>query len=135
MSDAGAITYAIGRLMGGLDFRLPWGLCQLYRCSQIGSSASIEPSHVIRALGGVLYLAGMALMTWNLIKTALAGKAVDGEAEIVPAEPDPKVPWRALLFGRLALQQAEQHFEGVRDRHQHPVGDRRRRAAVHHEHP
>ena len=27
-------------LMGGLDFRLPCGRCQLYRCSQIGSSAA-----------------------------------------------------------------------------------------------
>jgi cytochrome c oxidase cbb3-type subunit 1 len=29
---------------------------------------------VIRLLGGLLYLAGMVLMAWNVVMTALAGR-------------------------------------------------------------
>ena len=32
------------------------------------------PFYVIRLLGGLLYLAGMLLMTWNVVMTALAGR-------------------------------------------------------------
>ena len=32
------------------------------------------PFYVIRLVGGLLYLAGMLLMSWNVVMTALAGR-------------------------------------------------------------
>lgn len=40
----------------------------------------ILPMYVLRAIGGALYLTGVIVMTYNLIKTALAGKLVANEA-------------------------------------------------------
>ena len=34
-----------------------------------------QPYYIIRLLGGLLYLSGMAIMLWNVIKTATSGKA------------------------------------------------------------
>jgi cytochrome c oxidase cbb3-type subunit 1 len=34
------------------------------------------PFYVIRLLGGLLYLGGMVLMLWNVLKTATAGRSV-----------------------------------------------------------
>jgi len=35
-----------------------------------------QPYYIIRMLGGLLYLSGMSIMLWNVIKTATSGKAV-----------------------------------------------------------
>jgi cytochrome c oxidase cbb3-type subunit 1 len=35
------------------------------------------PFYAIRLAGGVLYLAGMLIMAWNMVKTLLAGKTAD----------------------------------------------------------
>jgi cytochrome c oxidase cbb3-type subunit 1 len=43
------------------------------------------PFYAIRLLGGVLFLAGMLLMAWNVIRTVAGGKAV--EAPIPDALP------------------------------------------------
>ena len=40
----------------------------------------ILPMYMLRAIGGALYLTGVIVMTYNLIKTALAGKLVANEA-------------------------------------------------------
>src|SRR5688572_2966982 len=44
---------------------------------------AIRPMYWVRLAGGTLYLVGMILMAYNLARTALAGKAVDGEADVV----------------------------------------------------
>ncbi len=43
----------------------------------IESVKSTYPFYVIRLLGGVMYLAGMFLMAWNMMKTIAVGKSVD----------------------------------------------------------
>jgi len=35
-----------------------------------------HPFYVMRVAGGLLYLGGMILMLWNVVMTALAGRAV-----------------------------------------------------------
>jgi cytochrome c oxidase cbb3-type subunit 1 len=40
------------------------------------------PYYVVRLLGGLLYLSGMLIMAWNVVMTAMSGKAV--EARIPP---------------------------------------------------
>jgi cytochrome c oxidase cbb3-type subunit I len=45
----------------------------------IESVKATYPFYVIRLLGGVLYLAGMFVMAWNMVKTIAAGKAVEAQ--------------------------------------------------------
>lgn len=42
----------------------------------IESVKAKTPYYIIRMLGGLLYLSGMTIMLWNVIKTATSGKAV-----------------------------------------------------------
>ena len=43
----------------------------------VESVKATYPFYVIRVLGGLLYLGGMVIMLWNVIKTATQGKAVN----------------------------------------------------------
>jgi cytochrome c oxidase cbb3-type subunit I len=43
----------------------------------IESVKSTYPFYVIRFAGGLLYLAGMFLMLWNMVATMRAGRAVE----------------------------------------------------------
>jgi cytochrome c oxidase cbb3-type subunit 1 len=42
----------------------------------VESVKATYPFYVIRVLGGLLYLGGMLIMLWNVVKTATQGKAV-----------------------------------------------------------
>jgi cytochrome c oxidase cbb3-type subunit 1 len=43
------------------------------------------PFYVIRLAGGLLYLSGMLLMTWNVVMTALAGRKPAEDQAAPPA--------------------------------------------------
>jgi cytochrome c oxidase cbb3-type subunit I/II len=48
----------------------------------------IIPMHIMRSIGGTLYLTGVIAMAYNLIRTALSGKLVANEAaQAMPLEP------------------------------------------------
>jgi len=51
--------------------------------SFVESVKATWPFYVIRFVGGVLYLIGMLIMAWNVVMTALAGRAVPA----TPAQP------------------------------------------------
>lgn len=51
----------------------------------------------VRALGGLMYLAGFILCAWNIWKTAQAGAAVDGATEAFVAEPATPMGWRGYI--------------------------------------
>ena len=62
---------------------------------------AIRPMYWMRLVGGSMYLVGMLLMAYNLARTALAGKAVDGEATVVVERSlETEVPWAEILFGK-----------------------------------
>ncbi|MGO8994700.1 MAG: cytochrome-c oxidase, cbb3-type subunit I [Polyangiaceae bacterium] len=62
---------------------------------------AIRPMYWMRLIGGTSYLLGMILMLWNLGKTALAGKPVNGTAEVaVTVKESSPVPWRSIVFGK-----------------------------------
>ncbi len=65
---------------------------------------TIKPLYFVRFGGGLMYLTGILLMTWNLIATVRAGKPVVTTVD-VPALVDEKkeVPWTELLFGKPTL--------------------------------
>ena len=43
------------------------------------------PFYVIRLVGGLLYLSGMLIMAWNVVKTVQAGKPEDVRIPLVTA--------------------------------------------------
>ncbi|TYR34218.1 cytochrome-c oxidase, cbb3-type subunit I [Sphingobacterium phlebotomi] len=51
----------------------------------LATTLEILPMHMMRAVGGALYLTGVIIMTYNLIKTMKAGKLVADEAAEAPA--------------------------------------------------
>ncbi|MCC2600205.1 cytochrome-c oxidase, cbb3-type subunit I [Sphingobacterium sp. FBM7-1] len=51
----------------------------------LATTLEILPMHMMRAAGGALYLTGVIVMTYNLIKTMKAGKLVANEAAEAPA--------------------------------------------------
>jgi len=42
----------------------------------VESVKATYPFYVIRTIGGLLYLVGMLIMAWNVLKTAASGRAV-----------------------------------------------------------
>jgi cytochrome c oxidase cbb3-type subunit 1 len=44
--------------------------------SFVESVKATLPFYLIRLVGGLLYLGGMVVMTWNMFKTIAAGRAV-----------------------------------------------------------
>ncbi|PTQ98224.1 cytochrome c oxidase cbb3-type subunit I/II [Mucilaginibacter yixingensis] len=62
----------------------------------------IIPMHVMRSIGGGMYLLGVIVMAFNLCKTMLAGKLVSNEAaEAMPLEKAPAVIKGETWHGRL----------------------------------
>ena len=53
--------------------------------SFVESVKATYPFYVIRLVGGLLYLAGMFLMAWNMVKTIGLGKAVEAPVPVAVA--------------------------------------------------
>jgi cytochrome c oxidase cbb3-type subunit I/II len=69
--------------------------------SWVETVVAIRPMYMVRALGGSMYLAGFVMMTWNLVKTARAGKPVTVTTEVAVEEPGAPQPGiGAVLAGR-----------------------------------
>jgi cytochrome c oxidase cbb3-type subunit I/II len=87
----GILCYAVPMYWAGFTQGLMWkeftpeGLLKYPNFLSI--TLQIIPMHVLRAIGGALYLAGVIVMTINLAKTMLRGKLVANEAaEAMPLE-------------------------------------------------
>jgi cytochrome c oxidase cbb3-type subunit I/II len=52
----------------------------------------------VRALGGLMYLAGFFILAWNIWKTARGAEAVNGGAEVFVAAKEPKMGLRTGFF-------------------------------------
>ncbi len=71
----------------------------------VETSTYVLPFYALRAFGGLLYLIGVFIMTYNLVKTAKAGSFIGDEAaEAAPLEKVVKVPknefWHRALERR-----------------------------------
>src|SRR5690606_831705 len=51
----------------------------------LATTLQIIPMHMMRAIGGALYLSGAILMTYNLIRTVKKGKLLANEVAEAPA--------------------------------------------------
>lgn len=99
LGTLGILFYAIPMYWSGFTQGLMWkefteeGM--LKYPGFIETTLRIIPMHVLRALGGVMYLGGVILMAYNLVKTAKAGNLVRQEAaEALPLPEEEKTEKR-----------------------------------------
>ncbi|GHN00305.1 bifunctional cbb3-type cytochrome C oxidase subunit I/II [Cytophagales bacterium WSM2-2] len=84
LGTLGIIFYALPMYVSGLTQSLMWKEFNpegfLVYKNFLETTVAILPLHMLRAIGGGLYLTGAFIMTYNLIKTAYAGNFVANEA-------------------------------------------------------
>ncbi len=85
----GIMFYALPLYIAGVVQSLMWkeftadGFLQYQNFLE--TTTQILPMYMLRAVGGSLYLTGVIIMTYNLMKTAFAGKFIaNEEAEVAP---------------------------------------------------
>ncbi|MEP6735312.1 MAG: cytochrome-c oxidase, cbb3-type subunit I [Chryseolinea sp.] len=91
LGTLGIIFYALPMYVSGVVQSLMWKEFNpegfLVYKNFLETTVAILPLHALRATGGALYLSGAFIMTYNLIKTARAGKFIaNEEAEAAPLE-------------------------------------------------
>jgi cytochrome c oxidase cbb3-type subunit I/II len=89
LGTLGIIFYALPMYVSGFVQSLMWKEFNpegfLVYKNFLETTVQILPLHMLRAIGGGLYLMGAILMTYNLIKTAYAGSFIaNEEAEAAP---------------------------------------------------
>ncbi len=84
LGTLGIIFYALPMYVSGVVQSLMWKEFNaegfLVYKNFLETTVQILPLHMLRAIGGGLYLTGAIIMTYNLIKTAYSGKFVANEA-------------------------------------------------------
>jgi len=103
----GIVFYALPMYWAGLTQSLMWKQFteagMLAYPNFLETVTQIKPMYMIRTFGGLLYLSGVFLMVYNLIKTAGAGKFLSNEkAEAAPLtkgyKPSADEPWHRRLL-------------------------------------
>ena len=69
---------------------------------------ALKTMYWMRLIGGLMYIGGMVIMAWNLLKTARSGEPVNGETEVVVEHKilRPEVRWNRVLFAGPVLLSA-----------------------------
>jgi cytochrome c oxidase cbb3-type subunit I/II len=101
----GILLYVVAMWVSGITQGLMWRAVDaqgaLTYPSFVETVNAIRPMYWMRLIGGSMYVVGMILMAYNLARTALAGKAVDGEATVlVPRSERAEPRWSDILFGK-----------------------------------
>ncbi len=100
----GILLYVISMWVSGVTQGLMWRAeavdGTLLYPSFVETVVALKPLYWTRLIGGLLYLAGMVMMAYNLLKTARSGAAVDGSAEVLTVAEAPSLPWQKLVLGR-----------------------------------
>ncbi len=89
LGTLGIIFYALPMYVAGVMQSLMWKQFNpdgfLAYQNFLETSTRIMPFYMLRAVGGLLYLSGVFIMAYNLIKTARAGKLIaNEEARVAP---------------------------------------------------
>ncbi|MEE9336058.1 MAG: cytochrome-c oxidase, cbb3-type subunit I [Granulosicoccaceae bacterium] len=80
LATTGIVLYITAMWVSGITQGLMWRAVNAdgtLTYSFVESVQAMKPYYMIRLAGGLLYLTGMFVMAYNLIKTVAAGKAVD----------------------------------------------------------
>lgn len=84
LGTLGIVFYALPMYTSGVIQSLMWKEFNaegfLVYKNFLETTVQVLPLHMLRAIGGALYLVGAILMTYNLIKTAYNGKFISDEA-------------------------------------------------------
>jgi cytochrome c oxidase cbb3-type subunit I/II len=103
LGTVGILLYVVAMWVSGVTQGMMWRATDaqgaLLYPTFVETLIAIRPMYWVRFAGGTMYLLGFILMTYNLYKTARAGKAVDGETTVVTLPEAPKVPWGRIVFG------------------------------------
>ncbi len=89
IATLGILFYAIPMYWSGFTQGMMWkeflpeGM--LKYPNFLETTLQIIPMHMMRSIGGTLYLSGVFLLIYNLVKTAKAGKLIANEAAEAPA--------------------------------------------------
>ncbi|HEY9209833.1 MAG TPA: cytochrome-c oxidase, cbb3-type subunit I [Methylotenera sp.] len=78
MATVGIVLYIAALWISGVMEGLMWRAINTdgtLTYTFVESVKAKQPYYIIRVLGGLLYLGGMIIMLWNVIKTATSGKA------------------------------------------------------------
>jgi len=78
MATVGIVLYIAALWISGVMEGLMWRAINAdgtLTYTFVESVKAKQPYYIIRVLGGLLYLGGMVIMLWNVIKTAKSGKA------------------------------------------------------------
>jgi cytochrome c oxidase cbb3-type subunit I/II len=89
ISTLGILFYAIPMYWSGFAQGMMWkeftpeGL--LKYPNFLETTLQVIPMHIMRSIGGTLFLSGLFVMIYNLVKTAASGKLIANEAASAPA--------------------------------------------------
>lgn len=104
LGTLGIIFYALPMYISGVVQSLMWKEFNpegfLVYKNFLETTVQILPLHMLRATGGALYLTGAIIMTYNLIKTAYAGKFIaneDAQAAPLTTASHGNTGWHAVL--------------------------------------
>src|SRR5579871_4430783 len=87
ISTLGILLYIVSMWVAGIVQGLMWRAYDQFgflQYSFVESVAAMHPLYLIRALGGVLFLLGALIMTYNLWRTARSGVRVDARLASTP---------------------------------------------------
>ncbi|MFW5876009.1 MAG: cytochrome-c oxidase, cbb3-type subunit I [Myxococcota bacterium] len=103
----GILLYVVSMWVSGVTQGLMWQAENdaggLMYPNFLETVLALQPMYWTRLVGGTMYLLGFILMTWNLVKTARSGKAVDGEAQVAIEAQEPageRPPWKDVVLGK-----------------------------------
>ncbi|NOY94399.1 MAG: cytochrome-c oxidase, cbb3-type subunit I [Deltaproteobacteria bacterium] len=107
IGTVGILLYVVSMWVAGITQGLMWRAEQpgggLEYPNFIETLIVLKPLYWTRLVGGSLYVIGLIMMTWNLVKTAMNGAPAETTVE-VPADDLPKnANWKDLVFGKPAL--------------------------------
>jgi cytochrome c oxidase cbb3-type subunit I/II len=105
IGTVGIVLYLVAMWVSGVTQGLMWRATNpdgsLMYPDFVETLQAIRPLYMVRMAGGLLYLSGFVIMGWNLIKTARAGQAVNGEVEVLIADrPARPIGWVTLVTGK-----------------------------------
>jgi cytochrome c oxidase cbb3-type subunit I/II len=87
LGTVGIILYMVAMWVSGVTQGLMWRATNpdgsLLYPDFVETLLAIRPMYIVRMLGGLLYLAGMVIMAWNLLATVAGKKAVLSEVTVV----------------------------------------------------
>jgi cytochrome c oxidase cbb3-type subunit 1 len=88
LATVGIVLYIAALWISGVMEGLMWRSINVdgtLTYTFVESVKAKTPYYIIRMLGGLLYLGGMTIMLWNVIKTATSGKAATATIPAVHA--------------------------------------------------